>query len=164
MLRLRRLPDDTTHDQLREPVQATRATMRILMLHNRYKIPGGEDVSTHMQVDLLRSNGHDVELVEESNDRVDSLGPMRTAVRTFWSTESHRRVSHLLGGGHFDLMHVQNFFPLLSPSVYYAARKYRVPVLQSLRNFRLVCPEGMLFRDGQVCMDCVGRRVAWPAI
>jgi glycosyltransferase involved in cell wall biosynthesis len=138
--------------------------MRILMLHNRYQIPGGEDVSTRMQVDLLRSDGHSVELVEESNERIETLGVMRTAARTIWSRESYARIDRLLEEDRFDVMHVQNFFPLLSPSVYYAARKHQVPVLQSLRNFRLVCPEGTLYRDGRICTDCLGHRIAWPGI
>jgi len=138
--------------------------MKILMLHNRYKIPGGEDVSTHMQVELLRSNGHEVELVEESNERVDTLGAARTAARSIWSPESYSRINALLGADRFDVMHVQNFFPLLSPSVYYAANRHGVPIIQSLRNFRLICPEGMLYRDGRVCTECVGRRFAAPGI
>ena len=138
--------------------------MKILMLHNRYKIPGGEDVCTHMQVDALRSNGHYVELVEESNEHVDVLGMGRTAVRTIWSQESFSRVEQLLAEKEYDVMHVQNFFPLLSPSVYYAAQRHGVPVIQALHNFRLLCPEGTLYRDGRVCMDCVGRNVAWPGI
>jgi glycosyltransferase involved in cell wall biosynthesis len=138
--------------------------MKILMLHNRYQIPGGEDVSTHMQVELLRSAGHHVDLVEESNDRVDEIGAVRSAAKAIWSMEAHRTVGRLLDEDRYDLMHVQNFFPLLSPSVYYAARSAGVPVIQSLRNFRLVCPEGMLFRDGRACFDCVGKAVPWPSI
>jgi len=134
------------------------------MLHNRYKNPGGEDVSTRMQVELLRADGHTVELVEESNERVDTLGVARTAARAIWSPESYSRIDALLGEAHFDVMHVQNFFPLFSPSVYYAAKRHTVPVVQSLRNFRLICPEGMLFRDGEVCTDCVGKRFAAPGI
>ncbi len=138
--------------------------MRILMLHDRYKILGGEDVSARMQTELLRSAGHTVELIEESNDRIDTLGLMRTAARTFWSQESFRKIDRLLDRHHFDVMHVQNFFPLLSPSVYYAANRHQLPVLQSLRNFRLLCPEAMLHRDDRFCTDCVGKRLAWPGI
>lgn len=138
--------------------------LRILMLHNRYLTPGGEDVSTESTVDLLRRNGHTVELLEEDNERVADLGRMRTAGRSIWSVEAHRQIESALSGGNFDVMHVQNFFPLFSPSVYYAASRAGVPVVQSLRNFRLLCPEGMLHRDDAMCTDCVGRRFAWPAI
>lgn len=138
--------------------------MRVLMLHNRYQIAGGEDVSTDTQVELLRSAGHDVVLIEESNDRVETLGPIRTATRTVWSRESYHRIDDILERERFDVMHVQNFFPLLSPSVYYAAKQHALPVVQSLRNFRLLCPQGSLHREGRTCTDCVGRRVAWPGL
>ncbi|MDJ0664459.1 MAG: glycosyltransferase family 4 protein [Acidimicrobiia bacterium] len=138
--------------------------LRILMLHNRYLIHGGEDVSTEAQVELLRNAGHEVVLVEESNERVAQIGKARTASRAIWSRESYRRVSGILEESKFDVMHVQNWFPLLSPSVHYAAHRAGVPMVQSLRNFRLVCPQGMLFRDGGVCTDCVGRSVAWPGV
>jgi len=138
--------------------------MRILMLHNRYKVPGGEDVSTLMQVELLRSNGHTVELFEESNDRIEILGVTRTAARAIWSPQSYSRINALLDADRFDVMHVQNFFPLLSPSVYYAANGHGIPVVQSLRNFRLICPEGMLYRDGRACTECVGKRFASPGV
>ncbi len=138
--------------------------MKILMVHNRYKAAGGEDASTDAQVSLLREAGHDVVLLGDSNERIDEIGALRTAGRSVWSEEARRHVSELLRHGQFDLMHVQNFFPLFSPSIYYAAHKHDVPVVQSLRNFRVLCPEGMLYRDGHVCLDCVGKRVAWPGI
>jgi glycosyltransferase involved in cell wall biosynthesis len=61
-------------------------------------------------------------------------------------------------------MHVHNFFPLLSPSIYSAARTARVAVVQTLHNFRLVCPNALLFRDGHVCEDCLGRAIPLPGI
>ncbi len=139
-------------------------TLRILMVHNRYKAAGGEDASTDAQVELLRAAGHEVVLLEDSNQRIDELGTVRTAARSIWSPEAKRRIESVLAKGDFDVMHVQNLFPLFSPSVYYAASHHDVPVVQSLRNFRALCPEGMLFRDGNVCTDCVGKRIAWPGI
>jgi glycosyltransferase involved in cell wall biosynthesis len=138
--------------------------LRILMIHNRYLIRGGEDASTDVSIDLLRAAGHKVLLLEDSNERVDDLGLMRTAARAVWSRESHAKVREILSSDRFDVVHVQNSFPLFSPSVNYAASRHGVPVVQSLRNFRLLCPEGMLHRDGAVCTDCVGKRFAWPGV
>lgn len=138
--------------------------MNILIVHNRYQIPGGEDVSTTQQVALLRSGGHTVDLFEDSNDRIEVIGRARTAIRSVWSTEAHAEVTRRLTEGQFDVMHVQNLFPLHSPSVLYAAHALGVPTVMSLRNFRLVCPQGMLFRGGGICMECIGRPIAWPAI
>src|SRR5689334_9727536 len=113
--------------------------MKVLMLHNRYLLPGGEDQSTAAEASLLVEHGCQVKLLEEDNRRIETLGKARTAVRTLWSAESFRRIRSLLLRERFDVLHVQNFFPLWSPSVYYAAARCGVPVVQTLRNYRLLC-------------------------
>lgn len=138
--------------------------MRILVVHNRYLIRGGEDESVAAEQKLLRQNGHEVDLYEEHNERVADLGQLRVALRTVWSPESYRLLRQRLRRRRYDLVHVHNFFPLISPAVYHAARGEGVPVVQSLRNYRLLCPNAELFRSGRVCQECVGRRVPWPGI
>lgn len=138
--------------------------MKILMLHNRYLYRGGEDECTQAEVALLRAHGCEVDLVEQSNERVQDLGVLRTAMRTVWCDETYREVARRLRSGKHDLLHVQNFFPLISPAAHYAAAAAGVPVVQTLHNYRLVCPGTYLFRNGKVCEDCVGKAVAWPAV
>lgn len=138
--------------------------MKILMLHNRYLVPGGEDLSTSAEAELLARHGHEVELLQQDNRRVAELGKARTALRTLWSRESLQRIETKLRGGGFDVMHVQNFFPLWSPSVYYAASRCGVPVVQTLRNYRLICSNAVFFRENRVCEDCLGRYVPWPGV
>lgn len=138
--------------------------MNILMLHNRYLVPGGEDQSAAAEANLLQQQGCVVELLEEDNRRVEQLGKARTAVRTIWSSESFHRIHEKLRTGKFGVLHVQNFFPLWSPSVYYAAAKCNVPVVQTLRNYRLMCVNSLFFRDSHVCEDCLGKRFPWPGI
>ncbi|MCU1255206.1 MAG: glycosyltransferase [Candidatus Angelobacter sp.] len=138
--------------------------MKILMLHNRYLIPGGEDQCSVAEAALLRDHGHEVELLEEDNRRVEQLGHARTAFRTVWSRESYRRIDQLLRSGNFDILHVQNFFPLWSPSVYYAASRNHVPVIQTLHNYRLMCANALLFRDQHLCQECLGRFMPWHGV
>lgn len=138
--------------------------MRILSIHNRYQIRGGEDESREAEEQLLRDHGHHVEVYEENNDRVSQLGHLRVAARTIWSAESYHQVRKILQQSDYDLVHVQNFFPLISPSVYYAAQTEGVPVIQSLRNYRLLCTNGFLFREGKVCEDCLNYTFPLPAI
>lgn len=138
--------------------------MKILMLHNRYLVPGGEDQATLADAALLRDHGQTVELLEEDNRRVEQLGKVRTGMRTVWSREAYRRIDDKLRAGKFDILHVQNFFPLWSPSVYYAASRNGVPVVQTLHNYRLMCANSLLFRDQHVCEDCVDRLFPWPAV
>ena len=136
--------------------------MQILSIHNHYQIRGGEDESSELETHLLREYGHQVAYYEEHNERIASLNPVHVALRTVWSRESYRRVQQHLRHHATDLVHVQNFFPLISPSVYYAAQAQNVPVVQSIRNYRLICPNGLFFRAGQVCEDCMGKRLPWP--
>jgi glycosyltransferase involved in cell wall biosynthesis len=146
--------------------------MNILMVHNRYRFRGGEDVSTEAETAMLREHGHTVvSYVRDNRDiEVDTLGRGRgaEAVRlggtTVWSHSAFREVRRLLRQQPFDIMHVQNTFPQISPSILYAARGAGVAVVQSLRNYRLTCANGTLYRDGAICELCVGRRVGTPAI
>jgi len=138
--------------------------MKILMLHNRYLVPGGEDQCSVAEAALLRDHGHEVELLEEDNRRVEQLGNARTALRTVWSQESYRRIDERLRSGRFDILHVQNFFPLWSPSVYYAASRNKVPVVQTLHNYRLMCANALFFRDQHLCQECLGRFMPWHGV
>lgn len=138
--------------------------MRILMVHNHYLVRGGEDVSFAAEVELLREAGHHVQTYVRENEEIETRGRLRTAATTIWSRESRRDVADLLAKGQFDLMHVQNFFPLISPSVYGAARAAGVAVVQTLRNFRPLCAAGLLMREGGNCEKCLGKAIGWSGI
>jgi glycosyltransferase involved in cell wall biosynthesis len=138
--------------------------MRILTLHNRYQLAGGEDRAQRDTTRLLRERGHEVVELSEDNARIRELGPARTAVRTIWSQESYSRVRATLQARRFDALDVHNTFPLLSPAVYYAARAEAVPVVQTLHNYRLACSRATLYRDGRPCHDCVRFRSPMPAL
>ncbi|NJR59657.1 MAG: glycosyltransferase family 4 protein [Cyanobacteria bacterium CRU_2_1] len=138
--------------------------MRILSIHNKYQIRGGEDESCEAEEKLLIEHGHCIDRYEENNTRVATLNPAQMALKTIWSIESYQHVKHRLSHLMCDVVHVQNFFPLISPSVYYAAKAEGVPVIQTLRNYRLLCPNGLFFRDGKVCEDCVSKFVPYPGV
>jgi glycosyltransferase involved in cell wall biosynthesis len=138
--------------------------MKILLAHNRYLFSGGERQVFEAELGLLRDNGHEVDVYTEDNLRIAELGNLQTATRTIWSRETYRQVKDKLRTGQHDIVHVHNFFPLISPSIYYAAEAENVPVVQTVHNFRLLCINGVLFRDGVVCEDCVGRMFPWPGI
>lgn len=139
--------------------------MRILILHNRYQQPGGEDIGVHDEYTLLKKYGHDVELVEENNDHIHGLIPkLQTALTAPYSWSARRKVSLLLSKFRADVVHVHNFFPALTPSVYFACNAMNIPVVQTLHNYRLLCPKATLFREGKVCESCLGRVVAWPGL
>lgn len=139
--------------------------MRVLLLHNRYQIAGGEDVVVQTEKSLLEANGHCVALLETNND--DIVGPLekaKAAANTIYSPSSKQWVRAKVASFLPDLVHVHNFFPLLSPSIYYACREAGVPVVQSLHNYRMLCPNSYFFREGKVCEDCLGKFFPWPGI
>jgi glycosyltransferase involved in cell wall biosynthesis len=98
------------------------------------------------------------------NDSITRRGILRTACHTIWNAEAQHTVRRLLREHRPDVMHCTNTFPLLSPSIYYAAAKERVPVVQALRNYRLLCLNSLLLRDGRICESCLGCRVSWPGV
>lgn len=138
--------------------------MRVLIVHNRYLLPGGEDHSTDAELRMLRNAGVDADLFEMDNGRVAELSGLRTAAKSVWSTKIYNQVRRLVRDKGYDVVHVQNFFPLISPSVYYAARAEGAAVVQSLRNYRLFCVNGLFFRDNRPCTDCLRRSVPWPGV
>ena len=138
--------------------------MHILSIHNSYQIRGGEEESREAEERLLREMGHQVDVYEENNARILTMAPVNVALRSIWSREAYTAVTERLINSTCEIIHVQNFFPLISPSVYYAAKSQGVPVVQTLRNYRLLCPNALFFRNGKVCEDCLGKYVPYPGV
>jgi glycosyltransferase involved in cell wall biosynthesis len=138
--------------------------MRILTIHNRYQLRGGEEECYEAEVSLLQQMGHEVEVYEENNNGLKGLNTAALAARTVWSQKTYQDVRRCLKQQPLDVVHIHNFFPLISPSVYYAAKAQGVPVVQTLHNYRLLCPNGLFFRDNQLCEDCTGKVIPYPGI
>lgn len=145
-----------------------RRVERVLQVHTRYRQAGGEDQVVEAEKHLLEEAGIDVRQVifdnAELRDSRSPLGDLRLAASAIWSRAANRRVRAAVAAHRPQVMHVHNTFAAASPSVYAAASARSVPVVQTLHNYRLICPVATLFRDGNVCMDCVGRAIPWPAV
>ncbi|HYD97613.1 MAG TPA: glycosyltransferase [Noviherbaspirillum sp.] len=137
--------------------------MKILVAHNLYQQRGGEDVVVDAEVALLRGSGHDVELYHLHNDALNHMSRARAAASAIWSPSSASDVEALCERFRPDVIHVHNTFPLISPSLYWAAARLGVPVVQTLHNFRLLCPQAIFLRDGKICEDCIGK-VPWRSV
>ena len=131
--------------------------MKILMVHNAYREPGGEDVVHEAERNLMAAAGHEVVVYRRSNAEIDAYGAWRRATlpaRTLWAWDTHRELRALLAAERPDVAHFTNTFPLVSPAAYDACRSADVPVVQSLHNYRLLCPAATFLRDGRVCEEC----------
>jgi glycosyltransferase involved in cell wall biosynthesis len=132
--------------------------MRILVAHNRYKYAGGEDSVMAAEVVMLRRAGHEVELLEADNRSIEGvLAKIAAAGSLFHSPSSSRKMAELLRTFRPGIVHIHNWFPLLSPSIASVAHAAGVPVIQTLHNFRMSCVNSGLYRDGRVCLDCLGK-------
>lgn len=137
--------------------------MRILIAHNAYQHRGGEDAVVAAEEALLRSYGNETLLYQRHNDELQTMPRAKAAISTVWSFQSSRELDKLCRDFQPDIIHSHNTFPLISPSIYWVAQKHQIPVVQTLHNFRLLCPQAMLLRESTICEDCVGR-IPWRAV
>jgi glycosyltransferase involved in cell wall biosynthesis len=139
--------------------------MRVLLLHNRYQIQGGEDIVVAQETEMLRSFGIPVDVFEITNDSITSAQEkIYTTVHLAYSSRMRDEVRQRIRQFQADVVHVHNFFPRFTPSVYDAAHSEGCGVVQTLHNYRLMCAGGLLFRDEQICTDCLTQKSAWPAL
>jgi len=138
--------------------------MKVLLCHNYYQQPGGEDRSFFDEEWLLKSHGHDVVRYTVHNDVIDEMSSLRLAKTLIWNRDSYRELRELIRRERPAVMHCTNTFPLISPSVYYAAKREGVPVVQSLHNYRLLCPNALFLRNNKPCESCLGKSIPLPAI
>lgn len=138
--------------------------MKILLCHNYYQLPGGEDECFSDEGRLLEANGHEVVRFTRRNEDIHAMGRLEVACKTLWNSDTYRRLREMMRREKPALMHCTNTFPLISPSAYYAARAEGVAVVQALHNYRLLCPGAMFLRDGRICEDCLGKSIPLPAV
>ena len=138
--------------------------MKILLCHNYYQQPGGEDHVFEAEARLLASRGHAVVRFTRHNDAIHQMSRWEAAAKTIWNREVYRELRAVIQSEHPDVLHATNCFPLISPAAYAAARDEGVPVIQSLHNYRLLCPKAQLLRGGRVCEQCLGRAFPWPGV
>lgn len=126
----------------------------MLQVHNRYRQLGGEDGVVASEADLLRQNGHEV--IEHFASNPDGAGAAATLMMAPWNPASARAMRNAVHENAPDVAHVHNTWFTLSPSVLGALHRSNVPVVMTLHNYRLVCVNALVFRDGKPCQDCVG--------
>ena len=134
--------------------------MRILLAHTFYRSesPSGEDAVYRNELELLTRAGHEVIPFERHNDDIGVSFAERatTAAQAVWSKRTGREITTLIERERPEVAHFHNTFPLISPSAYAACRSLGVPVVQTLHNYRLICPGALLMRQGAPCEECVG--------
>ena len=141
--------------------------MKILLINNFYQQAGGENSWFHTEKNLLETFGHEVITYTRHNDEIldYSLWQKLSLPRqTVWASDSYSDISRLIEQQKPEIAHFTNTFPLISPAAYYACQHHNVPVVQSLHNYRILCPAATFYRNGRLCESCLDKTVPWPAV
>lgn len=132
--------------------------MKVLVAHNYYQQPGGEDATCEQECKLLERAGHQVVVYRRSNKEIEGFTAwrrLRLSADTIWNERSRQDFLALLRRERPDVVHVHNTFVVISPSIFSACREAAVPVVQTVQNYRLFCPAATFFRDGRICEECL---------
>jgi len=138
--------------------------LKFLVAHNQYRQSGGEDAVFRNEVQLLRQAGHEVREYVETNHRIDERNQLRLGLQTVWNHSSRKKMRTVLLEFKPDVVHFHNILPLISPAAYSACAGLGIPVVQTLHNYRLLCPGSLLYRDGRSCEDCLTKQIKWPGV
>jgi len=134
--------------------------MKILIVHNKYKIYGGEESVFRNEVDLLKKNGHEVETFLMDNDEIGSIfSKIKIGLFGFYNPVSSKMIRKKVDKFLPDIIHIHNFFPLISPSIFFEKKRKKIPVVMTLHNYRLVCQNAILFRNGRICERCIKKKI-----
>jgi glycosyltransferase involved in cell wall biosynthesis len=133
--------------------------MRIITVHNFYQQFGGECQIFDTESKLLDERGHYVKRYTIHNDQIKDMNSLTLAKKTVWNSQIYQELKALVQSERPDVVHFHNTFPLVSPAAYYAVKSEGVPVIQTLNNYRLLCPNALFLRNGSVCEDCLGKLV-----
>ena len=143
--------------------------LKILLLHNFYgsSAPSGENTVFLAERDLLRLNGHQLIEFTQHSDNIRGkgiIGLIRGACSTPWNPFSKYKLRRFLQTEKPDILHVHNTFPLLSPSIFYAAQGLNTAVVFTLHNYRVFCAAGIPMRNSLPCTECLDKRSVSPAL
>jgi glycosyltransferase involved in cell wall biosynthesis len=132
-------------------------TIKVAIMHNFYQQSGGEDSVFKNEIKLLEKNNVEVVTYHVTNDEIQDnfFDKAKAGIQSIWSNVQYRKIIDFLKEHKPDIVHVHNFFPILSPSLYYACKKQKIPVIQTLHNYRIICPAATFLRDGNICEKCL---------
>ncbi len=155
--------------------------MKILAVNKYFFYKGGAEEVFFHTAELLRTHGHRV--VPFSMDhprnvaspyskyfvsRVDFNEPgtviqkLRSAARILYSMEAKRKIEALIKTDRPDLAHLHNIHHQISPSILHVLKKFRIPTVMTLHDYKMVCPVYTLWdRERGVCEKCKNRKYYW---
>ena len=134
--------------------------MNILIVHNFYKIPGGEDSVVKNEIELLKMHGHNVYTYFKDNKDISTNGifnKIKLFKNTIFNRTIKKEIQTIIKENKIDIVHCHNTFPLISPSIYKYAKQMGCKVFQTIHNFRFLCASADFVRNECICQDCINK-------
>ena len=132
--------------------------MKILIIHNKYGKFSGEEAVVEAQIKLLRANKHEVITYFRSSEELEAMpnAKLKAFFSAIYNPKSIRELKELLVKENPDVVHIHNMYPLISPAILPVIKKMGIPIVMTVHNYRLLCPNGLFFNKGQICEKCTG--------
>ena len=133
--------------------------MKIIIIHNKYGKFSGEEAVVEAQIKLLRSNNHEVITYFRSSEELEEMpyGKTKAFFSALYNPKSIKALKELIIKENPDLVHVHNLYPLISPAILPVIKKMGIPIVMTVHNYRLLCPNGLFFNKGAICEKCTGK-------
>lgn len=139
--------------------------MKIAIVHNDYGKFSGEEAVVRDHAELFRAHDCEVVFFRRSSAELHGLsGSVRGFLSGIRNPFSAKRFASFLDSEKPDVIHIHNLYPLISPCILPEAKKRGIPVVMTVHNFRLVCPNGLFSRSGQICEECAERHSVKPCL
>ena len=139
--------------------------MKILLIHNKYKYRGGEEVYIENLISLLKKEGHIViTYFKDSRDIKLFTDKLKIAFGLFWNPIINKELTRLIKYNKPDIAHFNNIYPLIGATAYRVCRNNKIPIVQHIHNYRFMCAKGFLFRNGKVCELCVDSKISFFSV
>lgn len=135
--------------------------MKILIIHSKYQLRGGEDAVVEQEADLLRQE-HSVEILYFQNQ-----GGWTGAVQflaSIWNAKTATKVKNKIQEFQPDVVHIHNWHFALGPLVFRMIHQMGVPIVHTVHNYRLLCPSAILLHQGKLFTDSLWQSFPWEAI
>lgn len=147
--------------------------MKILLI-NKFLYPkGGDAISTLETGKLLSKKGHEViywgmDAPEnpkypyreyfvsyiDYNGQLGILQKIKVSINILYSFEARKKLDCLLKNVKPDIVHLNNFAHQISPSILHAIKKYNIPAVMTMHDYKLVCPSYLMLSRGKPCERC----------
>lgn len=149
--------------------------MRILHVNKFFDLQGGAEVYLHELMENQQKAGHEVHAFSTRSpknvlspdadlfvtrfdlDRRDGAAvDAQKAINFVWNQEARRAMREAIAHIKPDVVHLHNIYHHLSTSIFSPIKAADIPIVQTLHDYKLACPNYKMYTEGAPCERCKG--------